>query len=208
MTSKDITITYGVEAGDCTRPYHITLNRSDITVKEFIDYVLSELKSEWGYIRIYNWKIKTPWDADYEFEYRHGVAKADEVVPSWILASCIKQLAGSGGWSRSDWDIIIEGEEQMTELEKLIEQKKEIERRIKELKEQPRYFGEGEVIKVDKYRRCSGAKEMFRVSAKRMSYNEVTDGRYIALIDVPIEDKGEAIEYLAMINKGLAEYFK
>lgn len=97
---------------------------------------------------------------------------------------------------------------EMTELEKLIEQKKEIERRIKELKEQPRCFGEGEVIKVDKYRRCAGAKEMFRVSAKRMSYNEVTDGRYIALIDVPMEDKDEAIEYLAMIVLGLEEYFK
>ena len=96
----------------------------------------------------------------------------------------------------------------MTELEKLIEQKKEIERRIKELKEQPRYFGEGKVIKVDKYKRCTGAKEMFRVSAKRMSYNEVTDGRYIALIDVPMEDKDEAIEYLAMIVLGLEECLK
>lgn len=96
----------------------------------------------------------------------------------------------------------------MTELEKLIEQKKEIERRIKELKEKPKYFGDGEVIKVDKYKRCVGAKEMFRVSVKRMSYNEVTDGRYIALIDVPMEDKDEAIEYLAVIEQGLAEYFK
>ena len=96
----------------------------------------------------------------------------------------------------------------MTELEKLIEQKKEIERRIKELKEQPKYYGSDAEIKVDKYKRFSGAKEMFRVSAKKMSYNEVTDGRYIALIDVPIEDKDEAIEYLAMIEQGLAEYFK
>lgn len=117
MTSKDITITYGNEIGDCTRPYYVTLNRSDITVKEFIDYVLSEQKSEWGYIRIYNWKIKTSWDADYEFEYRHGVAKADEVIPPYVLASCIKTLSGSGGWSRSDWDIIIEGEEQMNKQE-------------------------------------------------------------------------------------------
>lgn len=96
----------------------------------------------------------------------------------------------------------------MTELEKLIEQKKEIERRIKELKEKPRYFGEGEAIKVDKYKRCAGAKEMFRVSAKRMSYNDFSDGKYIGLIDVPIEDKDEAIEYLATIKQGLAEYFK
>lgn len=96
----------------------------------------------------------------------------------------------------------------MTELEKLIEQKKEIERRIKELKEQPKYYGSDAEIKVDSYKRCSGAKEMFRVSAKKMSYNEYSDGKYIGLVDVPIEDKDEAIEHLAMIEQGLAEYFK
>lgn len=96
----------------------------------------------------------------------------------------------------------------MTELEKLIEQKKEIERRIKELKEQPRYFGECEVVKVDKYKRCVGAKEMFRVSVKRMSYNEVTDGRYVALVDVPIEDENEAIEFLTELNHGLFKYLE
>lgn len=96
----------------------------------------------------------------------------------------------------------------MTELEKLIEQKKEIERRIKELKEQPIYFGEDAVIRADKYKRCSGAKEMFRISAKRMSYNDISNQRYISLVDVPMEDKDEAIEYLAMIEQGLAEYLK
>ena len=132
MTSKDITITYGEEVGDCTRPYHVTLNRSDITVKEFIDYVLSERKSEWGYIRIYNWGNKAPWDADYKFEYKHGEAKVDEVVPSRILASCIKQLVGSGGWSRSDWDIIIEGKEQMNKEDAI--KKLEIEKKFGSIK--------------------------------------------------------------------------
>lgn len=96
----------------------------------------------------------------------------------------------------------------MTELEKLIEQKKEIERRIKELKDNSKCYGLDAEIKVDSYKRCSGAKEMFRVSAKRMSYNEYSDGKYIGLVDVPMEDKGEAIEYLAMIEQGLAEYLK
>lgn len=114
MTSKDITITYGNEIGDCTRPYYVTLGRSDITVEEFIKYVMDELKSEWGYIRIYERNIVNPWSADYEFEYSHGVAKSSEVIPPYVLASCIKTLSGSGGWSRSDWDIIIEGEKQMT----------------------------------------------------------------------------------------------
>ena len=96
----------------------------------------------------------------------------------------------------------------MTELEKLIEQKKEIERRIKELKEQPKYYGSDAEIKVDSYKRCSGAKEMFRVSAKKMSYNEYSDGKYIGLVDVPIEDKDEAIEHLATLSHGLIEYLR
>ena len=96
----------------------------------------------------------------------------------------------------------------MTELEKLIEQKKEIERRIKELKEKPRYFGEDNVIKVDKYKRCAGAKEMFRVSAKRMSYNDLSNQRYISLVDVPMIEKSEALNFLVDVYHGLSECLK
>ena len=41
-----------------------------------------------------------------------------------------------------------------------------------------------------------------------MSYNEFSDGKYIGLVDVPMEDKDDAIKYLAEIKQGLAEYFK
>ena len=96
----------------------------------------------------------------------------------------------------------------MTELEKLIEQKKEIERRIKQIKDQVQYFGEDKIVKVDKYQRCAKAKEMFRVSITRMSYNDTSDGRYVSLIDVPMEDKDIAIDYLLDVNQALSEYLK
>lgn len=96
----------------------------------------------------------------------------------------------------------------MSELEKLIEQKKEIERRIKELKENARYFGENAVIRVDKYKRCAGAKEMFRVSAKRMSYNDISNQRYISLVDVPMIEKSEALNFLYEVYDGLSECLK
>ena len=44
----------------------------------------------------------------------------------------------------------------MTELEKLIEQKKEIERRIKELKDNSKYYGSDAEIKVaPELKKCS-----------------------------------------------------
>lgn len=103
MTDADISISYGPQGGDCTGPYYITLHRSDITVDEFIKWVITQTR-EWGYISIGG---KHPFKPRYSFEYKHGIAKGDGVVPKKILASVISKVSGGGGWTRSDYHLEI-----------------------------------------------------------------------------------------------------
>ena len=106
MNDNDISITYGPEAGDCTRPYYITLKRKDITVDEFIKWVLKQTR-EWGYISIGG---KNPFKSDYSLEYKYGVVKANGIIPKGILTSVISEASGSGGWTRSDYQLTIKKE--------------------------------------------------------------------------------------------------
>lgn len=106
MKKSDITVTYGPEAGDCTRPYNIRLNRKDITVQEFIDFILKEAAGEWG--TIYVWKTGDP-DAltspkKYVVEYSHGEIKSQVGDPDWLSAT-ITKIRGHGGWSNSDFNL-------------------------------------------------------------------------------------------------------
>lgn len=109
MKKDDITVTYGPEAGDCTRPYHIRLNRKDITVQEFIDFVLKEASSEWG--TIYVWKngepkvLTTP-KQEYTIEYSHGEIKSQVGDPDWLSAK-ITEMRGHGGWSNSNFYLFV-----------------------------------------------------------------------------------------------------
>lgn len=114
MNNDDISITYGPEAGDCTRPYYITLKRKDITVDEFIKWVLKQTR-EWGYISIGG---KNPFKSDYSLEYKHGVAKGNGIIPKGILTSVISKASGSGGWTRSDYQLTIKKEENYEKDEK------------------------------------------------------------------------------------------
>lgn len=103
MTDSDISITYGFEGSDCTKPYYIILKRKDITVEEFIKWALSQTR-EWGYISVGR---KNPLKADYSLEYKYGVAKGDSVIPQNILKSVVSEASGSGGWTRSDYHLTI-----------------------------------------------------------------------------------------------------
>lgn len=103
MTDADISITYGFEGSDCTRPYYITLKRKDITVEEFIKWVLTQTR-EWGYISVGG---KNPFKSDYSLEYKYGVAKGDSFIPKKILTSVISEVSGSGGWTRSDYHLTL-----------------------------------------------------------------------------------------------------
>lgn len=103
MTDVDISITYGSEGSDCTRPYYITLNRKDITVEEFIKWVLKQTR-EWGYISVGG---KNPFKSDYSLAYKYGVALGDGIIPQNILKSVVSKASGSGGWTRSDYHLTI-----------------------------------------------------------------------------------------------------
>lgn len=109
MDKFDMSISYGPEAGDCTRPYYITLKRKNITVEEFIKFILSDpdWKHEWGYIDIFTKKRQMPFNPVHQLEYSKGEAKGNNFIPKKILESPIKQVYGSGGWTRSDFDILI-----------------------------------------------------------------------------------------------------
>lgn len=115
MNKFDMIISYGPEAGDCTRPYYITLKRKDITVEEFIKFILtdSDWEREWGYFDIFTNKKQMPFRPKYALSYSKGEAKGTSVIPNKIMQSTIKQISGSGGWTRSDFDILIEGDTKM-----------------------------------------------------------------------------------------------
>lgn len=93
----------------------------------------------------------------------------------------------------------------MTELEMLMEQKREIERKIKEIRSKEEVYGVDGIVKCER-KRWGSSREFYRVCAKRMSYNEVTNTRYISLVEVDVKDKAEAVWHIRKIVDGLNMY--
>ena len=82
---------------DCTGPYKVDISMP-MTVREFIDEILTNYKSEWGYIGIYK---KGEWFGYPRCEYKWG--KLLYSLPKEYLDKQIEKVSGSGGWSRSDF---------------------------------------------------------------------------------------------------------
>ena len=93
----------------------------------------------------------------------------------------------------------------MTELEVLMEQKKEIERKIRELRMKEETYGIDGIVKCER-KRWGTSREFYRVCAKRMSYNDVSDMKYMSLVEVDVERKKEAVEHIRKIRDGLNFY--
>lgn len=93
----------------------------------------------------------------------------------------------------------------MTELEMLMEQKREIERKIKELRSKEEVYGVGGIVKCER-KRWGSSREFYRVCAKRMSYNDVTNTKYISLVEVDVKKTKEAIAHIRKIRDGLNLY--
>lgn len=89
---------------DCTGPYNVIFTKG-MTVRQFIDEMLTEHDSEWGYIG-----IDSPGTIFGKpcIEYSHGAIK--ESLPDEYLDKVIIDVKGSGGWSRSDFQLVL-GEE-------------------------------------------------------------------------------------------------
>ena len=90
---------------DCTGPYNVIFAKG-MTVRQFIDEMLTEHDSEWGYIGIY--RPKSILFGKPCIEYSHGALK--ETMPDEYLDKVIINVNGSGGWSRSDFQLVLEGE--------------------------------------------------------------------------------------------------
>ena len=113
MNHNDILVMYGPEGGDCTQVYNIRLNRQDITVQEFIDFILKEAYGEWGTIDVRDVDKLTP-DTKYTVEYSHGEIKSQVGDPDWLSAT-ITKIHGHGGWSNSNFMLTVKPAVQETE---------------------------------------------------------------------------------------------
>ena len=94
-----IICSYGPQGSDCTGPIYVHFD-DGLTVREFIDYQLKN--NEWGYIG-----IKSTVDQFFgspKFEYKKNQILG-EMFSDDILDSEVKEIKGSGGWSRSDFII-------------------------------------------------------------------------------------------------------
>lgn len=101
MKVGKISISFGSPYGDETCPYTVTYP-PDMTVREFIEEWLTQT-SEWGYFGI---SAPNKIFGDPVCEYASGEIKGDP-LPNYALDAKIKQVTGSGGWSRSDFQFTI-----------------------------------------------------------------------------------------------------
>ena len=98
-----IRIEYGKEHEDCTSDYIVTTDCN--TVNDFIEEWISTQKNDWGYFGIKN--DKEPFFGDPCCEYKYGKIEGDP-LPKRFLNKKIKNVTGSGGWSRSDFMFEVE----------------------------------------------------------------------------------------------------
>lgn len=84
-----------------TEQYDVEISKP-MTVKEFIDELISLYPSEWGYVGIYKDGYVF---GDPVCEYSHGEIK--EAMPEEFLNREITYVDGGGGWSRSDFTLYL-----------------------------------------------------------------------------------------------------
>jgi len=93
----------------------------------------------------------------------------------------------------------------MTELEKLILQKKEIENRIQELKNSSKYYGRGRILKREFVDRPCG--KTIKISLKTHINREgKASFRYFVLTEMSISKDKDVCEYLKKARDALNEY--
>lgn len=90
---------------DCTGPYDVEISKP-MTVRQFINELLTNYKSEWGYVGIYS---KGTIFGEPRCEYRHGELVTSP-LPESYLDKQIDFVDGGGGWSRSDFTLHLVGD--------------------------------------------------------------------------------------------------
>lgn len=89
--------------GDQTSGYEIEFEKP-MTVKQFMDAVITERSGEWG-----NFALKNDWTKKLA-EYKHGSITIinDSYYPA--ADKTIKSISANGGWSLMSYDIVLENE--------------------------------------------------------------------------------------------------
>jgi len=97
----------GEVRGDCSAEYKIEVTKG-ATVSEVISDILSDTR-EWGYIGI---RSTTEVFGEHNFEYRYGKILSNKEGSFWkrIADRKVKAIKGEGGWSRSDYQFVLEEE--------------------------------------------------------------------------------------------------
>lgn len=100
--SRRLTLTRtGPEAGDCTAPYSVEVDKECRTLVEFIKAILEENPNEWG--KIYLMEVGQSWLSAPYIEYRNGEIVATSEDTSSFKDRTIECVTASGGWSRMDY---------------------------------------------------------------------------------------------------------
>lgn len=96
----------------------------------------------------------------------------------------------------------------MTELEKLILQKKEIENRIQELKNSRKCYGSGKILKREFVDRPCGKtiKISLKTCINRDRGYKVPTSRWFVLTEMSISKDKDVYEYLEKVRDALNEY--
>ena len=97
----------GSAGGDCTAPYGVRFFKKNVTVGEFIDYILTKRSNDWGSITFSSdpnfsrGKVQGLW-------YNHGeIEKDDRDVYHNNYDTQIISATGAGGWSRMDYYLVV-----------------------------------------------------------------------------------------------------
>lgn len=91
----------GPIGGDMTSLYSISLDK-EYTLKGFIDATMEMYPNEFGWfgIRVGTWR-----GSEISIEYEKGKLLKD--IPSEYVNDVVQGVKGSGGWGRSDYNILI-----------------------------------------------------------------------------------------------------
>ena len=92
---------------DETASYSVKMTKCNVSLRDFIEYLLTEIKGEWGYVKIQ--KKGCPWySSTFCVEYKWGKIISDN-IPDDIKGKIVpSEFIADGGWSRMDYIIKLE----------------------------------------------------------------------------------------------------
>lgn len=94
----------GKVGGDCTCPYSVTSD-TPLTVAKLVQQILT--RKEWGYINFYYEKIE--WGTSIsEVSYDETQLNNVDDIFAKIQEKSVIKIRACGGWTRMDYDVLIE----------------------------------------------------------------------------------------------------